>query len=635
MLLLRKKVKKIYPLFLLILCCALLTALSMWQILLQPGVIGHNWDAPIPAPSWYLRDIFFSCLCSWEKHYLGGPMSLKLWTIIPVLLYSFFGLLGLSGQFACKILLFFVFFLSMLSMAHLAHWSIRFHHLKINNKNILLTKLIAATAYVLSPFFFNIVIGGAFVQYITLIFLPLGLKYIIRISCAKDTSIKDIILLSLVFSLVIPSAHNFVLLWSIFLLFCLGMSPKKPLPKFAVVLLLTLLLNCYLLLPLLTIHGGFGPGITHMDFTAQSKQIINTSPQFFKTLFGAGYNNRHFFLASSPAPSIFYISSSLLLILIVLGYWPEKQKQPSESILLILFILSVAIAACGQGPFAPLLLLAYNHLPLMHIFRSTQRLMVLPTLFFPLILTMGLTRISISAQCTECTAGDKAPKKHYSTLNSLYCKLFQNKGQTILLYSALGLILLRALPFWSGEFGRTRLASTGLGVMDNYQLPPDYITCLKKINQDHEDFRTAFLPISISPYYLKTKYQLEAQGGDPLVQSAPHPAIFAFPFHPAYPILQQLTQEIYGLNDPCSALEQLCKLFSAKYVLLRNDVWDHGPYRQLWIGNCKLLALALEKCQYLTPLYRGQYCSLFKVRENLPLLNIPQGKIYVWDYRNH
>ncbi|WP_462326430.1 hypothetical protein [Desulfobaculum sp.] len=572
---------------LLLVAFAALAAGALWRFALEPGTVGHNWDAPIAPYSFYLADIFHCAPSAWEKHALGGLMGMKLTTLLPVWVYSGLGVLGLDGHVASKGLLFAVLTLSMLSMRYvLVRVLTAAGEGRAEDERVQVAAWLGGVAYGISPFFFNITIGGAVPQYVTLPLLPLVVWRVVCFTSGRYGA-GDVVALAVLLSLVFPSAQNFVLCWGFFALCCLWWLSWRNVAGFALVAGVSILLCMYALAPLFLTQSGLGLGVTMQDYSLQAEGIPRTSQALHLTFFGAGYNNRDFFLRAHPSTLLFLAASGGVLAVVLwrmVGLGRALDRR--ERLLVGAWLVAVGVAAVGKGVFAPVLMWAFENIPVTHLFRSPQRLMVLPTVLFPFVLALAL-----GARST--------------------------RPGLVLVVTAL--LLLRGASFWSGDFGRERLVPQKVGVLDNYTVPHEYGEALWGARADSRLGRVAFLPVSISPRYLANTHQVAAQSGDMLVQACPDTAVYAYPFSGAFPAVRTWTQRFYQQQDSAD-VERLNALFSAKAVLFRRDVEEDGPLMMVWRNGRRSMQDALEQSGALTRVVRGPWCDMYAPRGFAPMV---------------
>ncbi|NJB68691.1 hypothetical protein GGQ74_002364 [Desulfobaculum xiamenense] len=571
----------------------------MWRLILEPGTIGHNWDAAIPALSFHLADVFASLPYTWEKHYLGGVMGMKLTTLFTVGAYSAPGLAGLDGHVVTKTILFVVLTLSMFSMRscilRLADM------LEIGGDGdargrVDVAAWIGGLAYGLSPFMFNVITGGAMTQYGTLPLLPMLLWRCVRFA-ARGFGARDVVVLAVLFALILPSAQNFVIMWAFFGVCLLWWFSLRGMAGGFGVGTLCVLLCAYAFVPLVLTPGGFGGGMAVQDFAAQAEGIPRTSPFMHLALFGAGYNNRDFFLRAHPSQMVFLLASIPLVLIILRALAVDRELRGTRVFMLLfgLWALGVGMAAAGKGILAPFMMWGYEHVPLTHLFRSTQRLMLLPTLFMPIVLALALAR-------------------------------WNGRGRMAVIVTFL--LLLRGMSFYSGNFGADALEPQRVGAMDNYRVPQEYGLAMQDMQADMRLGRTLLLPLSIAPRFIHAAHQITGEGGCPLAQSNPDPIAFAFPFTPAYPPMRALAGRFYAQAD-ARAVAEMCGAYSVKGVVLRQDVEDIGLDRPDWLENRTLFRPALMEENDLTRTVGGRWCDLFKPREFTPQVRSLSGGLRV------
>ncbi|NJB68689.1 hypothetical protein GGQ74_002362 [Desulfobaculum xiamenense] len=571
----------------------LLALACTWRLLIEPGTIGHLNDGLVPPHSFMLADVLRSCVYAWEKHYLGGLMAMKLTTIVPVSFYTVFGLAGLDGHWATKIPLVVVIWTSIWAMASFCRWFVR-EHVDSRGAGPLAIEAVALASgiiYGVSPFMFSSVVTGSFVQYATFPVLPPMLRMLLELADGRPATSR-VILLALCFSLVVASVQNYFIMWGFAAVVALVRFSWRMLVACAATAALTCLLNSYSFLPLLLTPGGLGGSISGMDYAAQAAGIVRHSQDLYLTMLGAGWKHRDLYMRAVPFEGIPFVIAALVpLVGVVAGLvrWRGELSR-YERLFVVLWVLSVGVAAAGKGPFAALMLWGYEHIGATHIYRSPQRLMLLPTLGFCIVFAaVGVRFVA------------RVPR------------------QALWASALIGFAVLRGIAFYSGDLGTWRLAEAqDHSAVANYRVPPEYGCDLAASIADERAGRVLFVPVSHSPLYLETEYQIRSQGGDPTFQSSPRPAAYAFPFHPAYPWLAPLMRGFYEC-DPRSAA-MLAGQFSAASVIVRRDLEDHSGRKGVWLENDERLFAELPEMASFERLSAGRYSERYDVADYMPMV---------------
>lgn len=572
---------------------ALLAVACMWRLLLVPGCMGHLNDWLVPPHSFYLADVFRSAFHAWEKHYLGGVMSMKLTTIIPVTLYSSFGLMDMDGHLATKLWVAVFIGGSVWGMASLCRWLLTTSE-STRRMDALYVESVALSAgilYGLSPFVFGSVVTGSFVQFFMFPVLPPMLRLMLELAEGRPAAPR-VVGLALCFSLVVASVQNYFIMWGLFALIVVVRWRWRLVAACAATAALTCLLNAYSFLPLFLASGGLGGGVEGMDYTAQASGIIRHAQNLYLTALNAGWKHRDLFLKAVPlTPWLFAACAAPLLLMAGAGVlrW-RREFGWRERLFITLWIVSVGVAASGKGPFAAIMMLGYENIGATHIFRSPQRLMLLPTLFFAIVVAM---------------------------LGARYVRSSRRGGVVCAVLVALALV--RGASFYGGDLGIWKLEHEPTNsAMDNFRTAPEFARFLGDMAVDSRSGRILFLPVSHSPKYLPRRYQRPTAGGDPVFQSCPKTAVHVFPFHSAYPYLNALTWTAYEGDERSIAM--LGGVFSAYELVIRRDVEDHSRLKGIWLENREVLDRTLPAMAALQQESEAKECGVYALRGYAPLV---------------
>ena len=182
-------------------------------------------------------------------------------------------------------------------------------------------------------------------------------------------------------------------------------------------------------------------------------------------------------------------------------------------------------------------------------------------------------------------------------------------------------------PFFTGNLGADYLKAYGGGnFVDTFELSPDLVVALEKINNESKTdvFRTLFLPLSNSPYYLETSYQKEGQGGDIIIANTPG-GIGDTSNSYSEPIITFMQD---SLMDDSFKDQLLLEIANIKYILLRNDVIPvFGSSANSW--NFSRVLSNLEKIDGLRLVYEGQHVSLWEYENYRPRIYATKQLVYI------
>ena len=232
----------------------------------------------------------------------------------------------------------------------------------------------------------------------------------------------------------------------------------------------------------------------------------------------------------------------------------------------------------------------------MSLFRSSQHLLVLPALFLAILLGLGL--FSFASYSNERLS----TKKNYLAFFIFFI-----------------LISVWISPFLTGNLGWDYLKGMrGGNNVNTFQLSPGYKAILSKLNSEDDDFRVVYLPMTYSPYYLKTEYQEEGQGRDPLITFAIKPAVVAHAVSNYYSrqFAALLRDSIYK-RGPAKSVSKFLKFANVQYIILRKDVRPNfGPFVHTW--NHLQIYDNLREMENIELIKEDKYVSLWENQYFVP-----------------
>lgn len=529
----------------------LLAFAAFRHLLLTPGVIGHNWDWNIPSINSLLKFISDNALFLWKEFSLGMPISLG----IPNLIYNKIlfgtGYLGFDGELLTKTILLFVSVTAATCMFLLTRAL-----LGNNGNGVNYSSFLAGLFYGFSPFLFNEFIGGSNVQFVTYAVTPLAVLLFVKF----DETGKFIFLFActLVLTFITISLQHLGLVS--FILLSYAVSKKRifvALQYMAKLYMLYALINVYWILPTFSDILGLKAIALGKEALFDEYNIINAVPSVEQAFKGTGYFRPFFtWTIDSPLYGIWNLVTNVTVILIVI--FTLRHKERDKGLFWItLFLISLIFVTGGKPPFRTLVLWLYHHVPIMNLFRSPQHFILLSTITLSILIAI-------------------ASSTFLSVFNSTRIKV----GMLFILFFWLH-------PFFStGDLGSLKLRDRydPGNFLDVYRIPPGYEDMISFLEKDKGDYRVLYLPMAGSPYFLGTKYQHEAQAGDPLVTDSPRPTLTAdFAWSPAAKIIGTILEDsIYETTD-YQQVKDILDLLSVKYIILRKDVLPHfGHGKDTW-----------------------------------------------------
>lgn len=534
-----------------------LAAFSLRYLLITPGTLGHNWDAPIPADAGTLRYVAeHFAYSTWYTQSLGMPKGMMLVTMWNMVVYSLPAYFGFSGDAASKLIYLLILATSAVGMClylfELLSSRDNFRKSDSIDGVSAFGPFLGGLLYGFSPFLFNDLQGGALTQTVSYACVPFAFYFTHQLVFNLRWRFSKCLGLSIVMALMAASAHYsllFGLLLAVYGVVALGIkhAGRRLLPS----VVLATLFSAPWLLPLLGELNTLGQTLPSTENTGDYLASLRLGPSLLDVATLTGYFNRPFYLWAIPVHWFSVWISAVLGILAFSIYQirrPQNLLSPLRLSLFWIFLLliSLPLAAVGDKAVGWLSYWLYSNVSAMINFRSYQRLMVLPTIAMAVVIALAISNW-----------------RRRLTQRNIFLEL-------ILFFA----VITWTGVFWTGDLGLARLKGMGAGNhLDQYQLGPSYEQSLKYIERDPEMFRVLTLPMVVSPLYLPTEYQSYAQGGDPTVIFAPRPGLHLFPG--VHSSLQPL---LYGLQDfgnekvDVEIFFKILRTFNVKYILLRRDV---------------------------------------------------------------
>jgi SAM-dependent methyltransferase len=260
------------------------------------------------------------------------------------------------------------------------------------------------------------------------------------------------------------------------------------------------------------------------------------------------------------------------------------------------------IVTVGKSPIGGLILWAYANIPPMALFRSPQHLIILTILPLSVIIGLGAFALFrfIPKLALRSISQTRVRKPRVALMRV-------TSGLVAILFVGVGIWI---SPLFTGNLGADSLRDRGGGnFVDTFELSPDMAGALAQIYHERETevFRTLFLPPASSPYYLKTPYQEEGQGGDMVITSTPGGISDVYDTY-SEPIAVYVRDAFLagGFRDPW-----MLEVANIRYIVLRNDLIPHfGRMAGDW--NFTRTRSNLEAIRELNLTYEGPHVSVWK-----------------------
>jgi hypothetical protein len=530
----------------------ILAFLAVRKIILDPGTVGHNWDWLIPSRIDYLQNLLTNLFYTWQNTNLGESRIFQLPSLPFMLLLLSPLSLGLGGEFISKLVIILTMVISGVGMSFLIYEILKKE--ESFKTGIVFASFLGGFYYAFSPYLFADFIGGAITQFFAYCLVP-WLFLLVKKSEATNNFFYIIMAVG-VLSFITISLQVLVLSSVLIILYTVTQkSPVRYLIILFKIYLLYFVLNSYWLFP--TAVEMFSIKKTVLSSGFYDLTAIKFSvPSLWEIFIGTGYWRPLFLFSISPKVVNLWASLSFFVVFLFTSGVFLVRKSKESFYWLIIFFLSLILATGGKEPLGDQVLWLYMHFPLMALFRSPQHLIVIPTLAIGVLIGIGLIRL---------------PFFRFRIIKAI---LFL-------------LLVVWVHPFFlHGDIGLEYLLENKKDHIDVYQLSPSYEQVFDYLGKKNKEsnFRIMYLPLSSSPRYLKTNYQNEGQGSDPLVTYSPYGTLVSdINYNQDNLVLAKLIeQDLIGEKNPGLFNKQL-SLLNMRYVVLRKDVRpEFSDYKELW-----------------------------------------------------
>jgi len=563
-----------YQLLILIVVIIALSIVSFRGLLFTEGTIGHNWDWSVPVLTEQIQSLFSKSFYTWSEAALGYPKALALPVDMLNMVFYIGSIWGAGGHLVSSLLIMITPLLAGFSMFFLLKGFFRKSSDSITGIAITGGSLL----YAFSPFLFNEFIGGAWSQFIAYALMPLPILFMRR-AAREEKFLKSFNLLGVILTLSLLSISTHTLLLTILILAAYTIIQKKWLKylgKGIYVLFGFVLVNLYWIIPAV-MELKFTKSFMSGEEFISPGNLTGAAPTILEALTLSGYA-RTFTEAILGTP--FFVFWLALIILFLFGCIFTLLKSPRKESLfwIFVFVASLIFVTAGRAPLGNFVVWAFENVPFMSGFRSIQHFIPASVLAATIVITLGARQILAYIQVSR--------------------KDWLIVGKTVLVL----VVFLWIIPFWlTGDLGKDKLADAGMSHIDSFELSPGYIKAYKEIDKGSDTGRFTTLPMSFSPVYLDTEYQMFSQGGDPTLNTFKAAPFFAdFRFSDA----QKKLGEIYEKNmvDLDISPEQnnkILDLLSISNLIYRRDVEpnptnysDRRWYNELvndYLGNSPLI----------------------------------------------
>ena len=576
----------------------ILAMLSVRQILLTPGTLGHHWDWSIPASTVFFRTMLEQSTQVWNPQFLGYSYGFGI-SVLPISgLIGFLGSLGPGGGALSKAILLSVIVISGFSSYQLILQLTR--TARDNFPSHLVPPFMQTGAmiggffYAFSPFLFNELVGGAYTQFIAYSVAPLAIFTFLRTVDSSHNTWKSASVSALVLSVLAMSIQYLVLVLIIIAILSLP-ALRRGAVSLVKVIAIWLPLNAYWIFPVAySLQWTFAAAITKYPPATNLQNLQIHMPTLIQAFAGTGYWTDFF---SATIPSDFYpfwLLASIGVVSTSMVYLVLRKAYSAVVPWMGILALSITVETGPNSPFRSIVEWMFLNIPPMVLFKSPQHL-IFPTIV-SLSALIGVFAVNVARAMT-------------------------NRVRTGIILVLLILVSIWVSPFFSGNLG---------GNVDLYQFPPGYQKINDMIAADNETgFRVMYLPAAGSPLYLNSRYQSANQGGDPLLVHSAAPTITSdLTPDPQAKDLTSAAELLFAGPTPPSNSSKLLAFLNVKYVVLRYDVVPNfGPLAGHW--NVTHVAQNLQRLDGLVLVVSFPEASLWKVElARAPLVYSATDVIY-------
>jgi hypothetical protein len=580
---------------------AFLTFLALRKFIFRAGTLGHNWDWSIPSLPSQLRALYYSYSYLWSEYNFGDG---RLWGDTCILFGKFIGLFGflnIGGDFVSKALVFFVIVVSSYGMYKLIldlfenNYEDKYSFLQFG-------AFLGGFFYGFSPYLFCDFIGGGNTQFFTYAIFPFGFMFLRRYLIKGNF---NYLFLSVAFlSFINFSFQRLFLLFvmmGLYIVFVLSLD-KLIIKRLFYCAIFFLLINLYWVIPLMVEMKYSFSSVPIKELTYYDQNIKTSVPDLTQIFIGTGYF-RPFFNVVITHKRLWVLSSYFSIILVFYSIIRFAKKR--EALFwFCLFLFSLIFSTGGKAPLGDVVMWCYQHITMMNLFRSPQHLIIVPTFCLSIMLAFGTYYVW-----------------------EYYFQFRKKILSTFFFFCMFGMVLLWLHPwFIYGDLGSSYLKtnSTGGNFIDNYNLSPDYKAIDNILNQNlNPDYRMLPLPMTTSPYYLKTEYQSDGQGGDMFLMAMPVPSVTSDFINGLRKEVASVIEREILTEKRFNTFVNLIRLVSVKYILLRNDV-IYSDDKRVWdIENIKSFLDRLISKNFIKKLFEGKHATLYELADTCPMLYIP------------
>ncbi len=505
--------------------CIFLTVSFRFFLLNKVSCVGHHWDWHLPCNNGVPEAFMNYDRYVWVPLNLGGAGALGL-TQVPVNLIVR-SVMHLKSQF----LAFYALILILSSI------SLVYYSKLLGGKRPQPVHIVMSLLYVYSPYIYNDIIGGSLYLWVGYYLIPAFTHFTVEYMGLENKPLPNLTLL-LFLQLFITSTVHFAF-YSNIIFMLVALYNLLRLKRYRVILtraiiylVAYLMLNLYWLLPFLALMDTFNKNtLQGVAFNAQHlksiKQNLITVPGLY------GYLDRNMYIHSLRWIQKLIVALSITALLCA-GVYRRRKSEINTLLVMIALLATLMIVKGGNIPYSNLSVEIFNSLPFMKVFRSPQRLMFIPSLLIPIIITKGITEV-------------------------------ENKKK----YMVTSFLLLAWVSGWwlKGDLGMRKLQSEKRDSVDTFTVEPGLAKILDTYRKSIAPYRILFVPADMSPYYLSNRYQNHSQGAASEHLTLGNVGTFWLEGNPDYYPIDEFFCKSRGFD-----LVGFLSLYNTKEILLRKDL---------------------------------------------------------------
>lgn len=569
--------------------CLILIFLS--KLFISNELFGRSLDYSVPPEPYLMINAFKFAFYTWTDAINAGARNIFGPTLVPANLILYAPLLVriTNPWFIMRYQLFLTLLSSLFFFYLLACQLLKMYSADSREGDREAIAIISSLFFVFNNYFFSDIVFGSNVMTLTYAFLPLVLYFFFRYMQTRKYSNLIWLMLSL---LVTSSTVQHFLMAHVFLfLLCLI---KRELKLYVGIVLTQILLSMYWILPLLAAAPQIQSGELAQDYTSG---LTSSASTFISALINMDYfGNRDMYrlaLGTEGLSNIWKINAFIVTCMCIATVAIKNFFSRSAMLLINTFSLilvgSVFFIKGGRAPFGDLVLLLYQKVPVLNVYRSTQHY-------------MGFWVLASSVLFTFLCS---------------YLFLKSRKAFFLILI----VVSIQAMPWWlSQDLGTKDISSHKIPSFNMFSLKKgDHI--LYNLNNEPDEFAVLTVPPGQSVNFISPSGDVVSQGSDMgLLFNNKRTFETEISSGPFQSTMDKLEYDMYTSDTFFQDYHQLLANLNVKYIVIRKDVTPNFSKYYSKFSTKHILASA-KKAPYISIV--GEYDSiiLLKNKDYLPLIH--------------